>query len=294
MPVTVRQKVLLAVAFLVLAGLGFAFLRVFVPLLKEYQETEQDVQGLARQLDNLRGQFNYYSNPLQYIDDLRPVVAVWENACNRRAKLFTTTVRKIPPGEKTPEFYFSEQWDETSRRLVDKSRRLNIPIPVDVGVGVGFPPPEQVETLLNQMSYAEYVLNLAMDCGVLVVTNFSVHAPTQESGFIQVIPIQISFTASLDALKKFLHWCGSGSQYLKVETISLRVLREVSGATNFDAQLFLTGAWVELDKTAVVAAKEGAAPLTVGFASSLAARRAQMRARAAGTPVAGGESGTSP
>ena len=60
MPVSARQKVFLAITFLVLAGLGFAFLKVFVPLLKDWRDTEEDVQDLARKLDNMRSQFNNY------------------------------------------------------------------------------------------------------------------------------------------------------------------------------------------------------------------------------------------
>jgi len=255
MRLTARQRTALAIGFLSLAGLGFLSYKFFLPQLQIYRETAADVAERERDLARLKKDFGNYSNPKQYLDELQPTVAMWEDAYARRAKTFTTTLRKIPASVKTPEFYFNEQWKETRDRLLEKARRLNAIIPVDVGFGDGIPAPEQVETLLNQLSNVEYMLNLALDCGVTQITSFSVGTPIDKSGFIQIIPIQIGFVAPMDVVKKFLYYCGYGSQYVKVEAVSLSAVRDPYRGTGIQLQALLTTTWVQ-DKPVVTAAPE--------------------------------------
>lgn len=251
MPLSARQKAVLAITLLVLGGLVFAFLKVCLPLLVVVRATAYEVDGHKDRLDKLKADFHNYSIPQKYIDELEPVVAGWKDALDRRARLFTTTLRKVPASVKTPEFYFDDQLRETQRRLQDKSRRTGIPIPLDLGLGAGIPLPDEVETLLNQMSNGEYVLDLAMDSGVTAVSSLTIDLPIVQNGFINLIPVRISVQASMDVLKKFLLACSNGPQYLNVKNISLRPVRDVFGATKFDVDLFLTTTWLSMEKAAV-------------------------------------------
>ncbi len=251
MPLSARQKAVLAITLLVLGGLVFAFVKVCLPLLVVVRHTAYQVGGFKDQLDKLKADFHNYSIPQQYIEELEPVVAGWEDALDRRARFFTTTLRKVPASVKTPEFYFDDQLRETQRRLQDKSRRTRIPIPLDLGIASGIPLPDEVETLLNQMSNGEYVLDLAMDTGVTAVSSLTIDYPIVQNGFINLIPVRISFQASMDVLKKFLLACSNGPQYINVKDISLRPVRDVFGATKFEVDLFLTTTWLSMEKAAV-------------------------------------------
>ena len=161
MQLTARQKIFLALAFLVLAGLGAAFWKFFWPQLKVYQDTRVTVEGLRRKFDVVKAKYNYYPNPVMYLEELKPEIAKWEDAYNRRAKVFTATLEKIPVAEKEPGFHFNEKWKETRDRLLRKAQQRDVAIPPDIGFGPGIPPREEVETLLNQLSCTEYILNLA-------------------------------------------------------------------------------------------------------------------------------------
>ena len=279
MSLTARQKIALAIAFLVLAGLGGAFWKFFWPQLKIYQDTKYDVDNLSRKFESLRAEYNYYPTPAQYLEALEPEIAKWKGAYERRAKVFTTTLRKVPPDEKEPGFHFHEQWKATRDRLLKKAEQRNVGIPPDIGFGSGIPGREDVETLLNQLSCTEYLLNLLLDNNVLSITGFSVGAPIEESGFIRLIPFQVGFVASMEDVKKFLYACGYGPQYISVETISLRALREASGITNFQVDVALTTTWI-VDKPAVAAVVEGAAQ---GAPDGLQALVARLRAGGAAT-----------
>ncbi len=251
MPLSARQKAALAITLLVLGGLVFAFLKICLPLLNEVRATAYQVDGFKVKLDKMQADFHNYPVPQQYIDELEPVVAGWKDSLDRRARLFTTTLETIPASVKTPEFHFDGQLQETQRRLQDKSRRTGIFIPPDLGLGAGIPLPDQVETLLNQMSNGEYVLDLAMDSGVTAVSNLTIDYPTAQNGFINIMPLRISFNASMDALKKFLLACSNGPQYLNVKSIALRPGRDAFGATKFDVDLVLTTTWLSMEKAAV-------------------------------------------
>jgi len=272
-PLTARQKIALAIAFLALVGLGGVFWKFFSPLLREYASTRADVQIAAAEVESQRVDFNYYENPDEYLEKLQPELAKWENAYKGREKVFTTILRKVPPGEQTPEFYFHEEWKATRDRLLEKARQRNVAIPPDIGFSSAIPPRDQVETLLNQLSATEYILNMALDNGVLQITNFTVGAPIEKSGFIRLLPFQIGFIASMDSVKKFLYWCGYGPQYVKVEYVSLRAIREGLIVRNFQADIILTTTWI-LDKPAtVVAEKEEAMPgMPAGWAELLKQR----------------------
>jgi len=248
MPLTARQKMVIGIAIMVLAGLGVAFNQFFLPTLKTYAYTNAEVDLLERELRQLREEYKNHDDPVKYLEKLKPAVAKWETAYNNRAKVFTKTLSKIPATEKMPEIHFNEEWKATRDRLLEKARRLNIGIPTDVGFGSGFPAPEEVETLLNQLANAEYVLDLAMESGVLQVNSFGVGAPIYKNGFVGVIPVQIGFLAPVEAVKKFLYWCGYGPQYIRVESVSLSVVRDALGGTNLQAQLLLTTTWILEDK----------------------------------------------
>ena len=116
-------------------------------------------------------------------------------------------------------------------------------------------PREDVPTLLNQLSCTEYILGLALDHGALAITSFGVGQPETSNGFINAIPFQLGFVASLDNVKRFLHRCGSGPQYVAVDNLSLRALRDLPGVTNFEVQVSLTTTWI-LDKPAVTISEE--------------------------------------
>jgi len=252
---TARQKIFLAVAFLLLGGLGAGFFKFFWPQLKLYQDTMLDVQAKERQFEGIQAKFGYYTNPVKYLDDLEPELVKWEDAYKRRAKVFTATLAKVPPAEKEPGFYFNEEWKATRDRLLKKAEQRNVAIPPDIGFGPGIPPRENVPTLLNQLSCTEYVLGLALDHGALAITSFGVGQPQTTSGFINLIPFQLGFIASLEDVKRFLHRCGNGPQYVSVDSLSLRALRDVPGVTNFEVQVSLTTTWI-LDKPAVTISEE--------------------------------------
>ena len=265
MQLTARQKILLAVAFLFLAGLGAAFWKFFWPQLTIYQDTKAEVDGLRRSLDSIKAKYNYYTNPVKYVEEMEPEIAKWEDAYTRRAKIFTATLEKIPVTEKEPGFHFNEQWKATRDRLLKKAEQRNVAIPPDIGFGPGIPPREEVETLLNQLRCTEYILGLALDNGALAITSFGVGQPEERNGFIRMIPFQIGFVASLEDVKKFLYWCGHGNQYVTVDSLSLRVLREAPGVTNFEAQVALKTTWI-LDKPAVTLdEQEGMPGAPMGF-----------------------------
>jgi hypothetical protein len=249
-PLSARQKAVLAITLLVVGGLVFAFLKMVMPLINQVKNTGYEVSGLEDKRDKLKIDFHNHSVPKAYVDDLKPVVAVWKAALDRRAKLFTTTLSTVPATVKTPEFFFDGALVETQRRLRDKSRRTGILIPPDLGIAAGMPLPEEVEGLLNQMSNGAYVLDLAMDSGVTAVTNLTLDMPREEYGFINLIPIQVSLQASMDALKKFLLGCSNGPQYLNVNNVSLRPVRDVFGGTKFDVDLVLTTTWLSMEKPA--------------------------------------------
>ena len=84
---------------------------------------------------------------------------------------------------------------------------------------------------------------------------FGVGQPEERNGFIRMIPFQLGFVASLENVKKFLYECGHGSQYVTVDSLSLRVLREAPGVTNFEAQVALRTTWI-LDKPAMTVSEE--------------------------------------
>jgi hypothetical protein len=256
---TARQKIFLALAFLVLAGLGAAFWKFFWPQLKVYQDTRVTVEGLRRKFDVIKAKYNYYPNPVKYLDELEPEIAKWEDAYNRRAKVFTATLEKIPVTEKEPGFHFNERWKETRDRLLRKAQQQNVAIPPDIGFGPGIPPVEEVETLLNQLTCTEYILNLALDNGALAISSFAVGQPEETNGFIRMIPFQLGFVASLENVKKFLYECGHGNQYVTVDSLTLRVLREAPGVTNFEAQVALRTTWI-LDKPAIMISEEEGIP----------------------------------
>jgi hypothetical protein len=257
-PLTARQKIVLAIVFLALVALGYVFWEFFRPLLREYAITRADVLEAAREVESQRVEFSYYENPDDYLEKIQPELAKWENAYKGREKVFATILRKIPPGEQTPEFYFHEEWKATRDRLIEKARQQNVAIPPDIGFSSAIPPRDQVETLLNQLSATEYVLNMALDNGVLQITNFTVGAPIEKSGFVRLLPFQIGFIASMENVKKFLYWCGYGPQYVKVEYVSLSAIREGLIARNFQANVILTTTWI-LDKPAVTVAEEAEA-----------------------------------
>lgn len=283
MQLTARQKILLAVAFLLLAGLGAAFWKFFWPQLKVYQDTKANVAGLRRSFDSIKAKYNYYSNPLKYIEELEPEIAKWERAYNGRAKVFTATLAKIPPTEKEPGFFFNEEWKATRDRLLKKAEQRNVAIPPDIGFGPGIPHRDDVPTLLNQLTCTEYILNLALDNGALAITSFGVGQPEERNGFIRMIPFQIGFIASLEDVKKFLYWCGHGNQYVTVDSLSLRVLREAPGVTNFEAQVALKTTWI-LDKpAAVITEEEGIPGAPMGFEAMLQ----RMRGSGGSPPTSG-------
>jgi hypothetical protein len=214
----------------------------------------------AREVENQRVKFNYYENPDDYLEQIQPELAKWEAAYKGREKVFATILRKIPADEKTPEFHFHEEWKATRDRLLEKARQRNVAIPPDIGFSSAIPPRDQVETLLNQLSAAEYILDMALDNGLLQITNFTVGAPIEKSGFVRLLPFQLGFVADMDGVKKFLYWCGYGPQYIRVEHVSLSAIREGLIARNFQANVILTTTWI-LDKPAVtVAEAEEAVP----------------------------------
>ncbi len=260
MPLTARQKIALGIAILALVALGGVYWKFFRPLLREYAITRADVLQAAREVESQRVKYNYYENPEEYLAIIEPELAKWEAAYKGREKVFTTILRKVPPGEKTPEFHFHEEWKATRDRLLEKARQRNVAIPPDVGFSSAIPLRDQVETLLNQLSAAEYILNMALDNGVLQITNFTVGAPIEKSGFVRLLPFQIGFVASMENVKKFLYWCGYGPQYVRVEHVSLSAIREGLVARNFQVNIILTTTWV-LDRPAVaVAEAERAVP----------------------------------
>lgn len=258
MPLSARQKAVLAITLLIVGGLVYAFVVVCVPLLKTVAATRYDVSGKEDKLDALKASFHNYPMPQQYLEELRPIVDDWKNTLNLRARRFTSTLQTVPAAVTTPEFYFDEELRNAHRRLADKSRQTRIPIPLDLGIASGIPAPDLVETLLNQMSNGEYVLNLAMDSGVTAVSNFSIGYPIEQNGFINLMLIQIGFQASMDVLKKFLLECANGAQYLNVKDIALRPVRDGFGGTSFSVDLWLVTTWVALDKDATEPAPAGA------------------------------------
>lgn len=294
MPLSARQKAVLAITLLIVGGLVYAFVVECVPLLNTVTATAYEVSSMEDKLNGLKLSFHNYPMPQQYLDELKPIVGDWENTVNLRARRFTSTLRTVPAAVQTPGFYFDEELGNTHRRLADKSRQTRIPIPPDLGIAAGIPAPDLVEILLNQMSNGEYVLNLAMDCGVTAVSNLVIGLPVEQNGFINLIPIQISFEASLDALKKFLLECSNGPQYVNVKDIALRPVRDVFGGTSFSVDLSLVTTWVALNKDATEPAPAGAARGFPGRRGYRGMRPGMRRFGPRGAPGAPGAPGAAP
>ena len=91
----------------------------------------------------------------------------------------------------------------------------------------------------------EHMLNLLMDSGALLIEKCQTGEPSERDGFLQIIPIQVSFVARLQGVKKFLYACGHDKQYLTVDQLSLKSIREPTGETYFRLEAMLRTSWIK-------------------------------------------------
>ena len=176
MNLTQKQKIMVTLVMLVLAGLGGAYYKYGRPRLAEYKKAAADLDTADKALKAAQEKYFNRPNAADAINEIKAAVTPWEQELVRAKRIYNTTERKAPEGNEFLGYYWRDEFSKIQKEVVDKAANNPVPIPQTL---LGFPPEvipanEAVEMMLNYLENAKFVLGVLIDSGAMEISQFVV------------------------------------------------------------------------------------------------------------------------
>lgn len=217
---TQKQKTILAIVFLILTGLGFAYWRLYMPQQTKWAEAAAAVNQSRDSIKKLREEF-HNDEPGRELEKLDQEITQWQLAYDQRKRQFVSKVEPLPAEFKG--FEWLKRYEELKKKVYEKALSKGIAIPETLGFTDSVPPADQADLLNLQLHNMESIVNAILASEGITNVNALGPMPETASGHakIKILPYTIEITTKIDGVRSFMNNIAKSTEYFSVSSLSI-------------------------------------------------------------------------